>query len=194
MSIILENVRKEYDGKQVISGFSYVFPDTGRFCLMGPSGCGKTTLLRLIAGLEQPDEGKIERNGSLKFGVQFQEDRLLPWFTVRKNLGLLMDQKKIGESLSAIGLEDESRKYPNELSGGMKRRISLIRALKCPSDVILLDEPVREVDTENAMKMLDLIEHESKGKLLIMVSHDISHARKLDCEIIELRKKEENER
>lgn len=193
MSIILENVSKNYDGRQVISDFSFTFPDRGRFCLVGPSGCGKTTLLRLIAGLEDPDEGKVKRKENIRFGVQFQEDRLLPWFTVRKNLRLVMEQKKMTEGLKAVGMENEGKKYPGELSGGMKRRVSLVRALMCGADTVLLDEPVREVDAENAETMLDLIGRETEDKLLIMVSHDITQARKLNCEIIELGKKEDTD-
>ncbi len=188
MSVILEHVNKDFDGKHVISDFSYSFPDTGRFCIFGPSGCGKTTLLRLISGLEKPDSGNIRFDRTVRFGWQFQEDRLLPWFTVRQNLNQIMNNSDITDYLNLIGLGGESRKFPNELSGGMKRRVSLLRALKCESDIVLLDEPVREVDETNAEAMLDLIRKETDGKLLIMVSHDRTQAEKLGCKVIELRK------
>ena len=195
MSIILDKISKGFDGKTVISDFSFSFPDTGRYCLTGPSGCGKTTLLRMIAGMEKPDTGSIRREGGSRIGMQFQEDRLLPWFTVRRNLSLVMDPERVRNALNAVGLEDAAEKTPNELSGGMKRRISLIRALYCRSDIVLLDEPVREVDPENADVMLKLIRQETEGKLLITVSHEIRHAEILGCGIIQLGKKDEdNER
>lgn len=186
MLITLEKVTKRYGDKTVTDRFSYRFEPGKRYCLFGPSGCGKTTLLRLIAGLETPDEGKVTVEGGL-FAIQFQEDRLLPWHRVLKNLTYTMDEETALEALKEAGLENEADHRPGELSGGMRRRLSLMRALKSPSEAVLLDEPVRELDAENADRMLDVIDRETRGKLLILVTHDRSQAEKLGCTVIDLK-------
>ena len=186
MLITLESVTKRYGEKTVTDRFSYCFEPGKRYCLFGPSGCGKTTLLRLIAGLETPEEGKVTVEGG-PFSMQFQEDRLLPWHRVLKNLTYTMDQKTALEALKEAGLENEVNRYPGELSGGMRRRLSLMRALKSPSDAVLLDEPVRELDEETADRMLDTIDRETRGKLMILVTHDRHQAERLGCTVIELK-------
>lgn len=186
MLITLEKVTKRYGDKTVTDRFSYRFEPGKRYCLFGPSGCGKTTLLRLIAGLETPDEGKVTVEGG-PFAIQFQEDRLLPWHRVLKNLTYTMDEETALEALKESGLENEADHRPGELSGGMRRRLSLMRALKSPSEAVLLDEPVRELDAENADRMLDVIDRETRGKLLILVTHDRSQAEKLGCTVIDLK-------
>ena len=186
MLITLESVSKRYGDKTVTDRFSYRFEPGKRYCLFGPSGCGKTTLLRLIAGLETPDGGKVTVEGG-PIAMQFQEDRLLPWHRVLKNLTYSMDEETALEALKEAGLENEADHRPGELSGGMRRRLSLIRALKSPSEAVLLDEPVRELDTENVDRMLDVIGRETRGKLLILVTHDRSQAEKLGCTVIDLK-------
>lgn len=186
MLITLEKVTKRYGNKTVTDRFSYRFEPGKRYCLFGPSGCGKTTLLRLIAGLEIPDEGKVTVEGG-PFAMQFQEDRLLPWHSVLENLTYTMDSETAMEALKEAGLENESNHRPGELSGGMRRRLSLMRALKSPSEAVLLDEPVRELDAENTDRMLDVIDRETRGKLLILVTHDRSQAEKLGCTVIDLK-------
>ena len=186
MLIALESVSKRYGDKTVTDRFSYRFEPGKRYCLFGPSGCGKTTLLRLIAGLEKPDEGTVTVEGG-PFAMQFQEDRLLPWHKVLKNLTYTMDEKTAWEALKEAGLENEADHRPGELSGGMRRRLSLMRALKSPSEAVLLDEPVRELDAETADRMLAVIDRETRGKLLILVTHDRTQAEKLGCTILEMK-------
>ena len=118
--------------------------------LLGPSGCGKTTLLRILAGLEPPTCGEVKipsgsDGASLKFGVVFQEPRLMPWLTVAENISfgseLPGDSAQVREILCLLGLEGFSKAYPRQLSGGMAQRAALGRTLFQNPDVILMDEP-----------------------------------------------------
>ena len=184
MFITLENVSKAFDGRPVLQHVSMELPETGAVCFFGPSGCGKTTLLRLICGLEKPDSGLVKVPEGTRFACHFQEDRLLAWYTAGENLRLVA-----GEGAEAwlekVHLPDAERLYPDELSGGMRRRVALARALAYPSDVLVLDEPVRELDESTAEAMLELIRQSKGDRLLILVTHDRSQAEKLGCEIIE---------
>ena len=186
MSVTLEHVRKAFGDRLVISDFSLRLPDEGAVCFFGPSGCGKTTLLRLICGLEKPDGGVIAVPKGTRFSVHFQEDRLLPWCTVRENLALVMPAGDVDGWLEAVGLPDTGSQYPDELSGGMRRRVSLARALGHESDVLVLDEPLRELDAATEERMLALIGVHRRGRLLLLVTHDRSQAEALGCEIVDL--------
>lgn len=186
MSVTLEHVQKRYGEHTVISDFSLSLPEHGRFCFFGPSGCGKTTLVRLISGLEKPDGGSILRPDALRFSWHFQEDRLLNWYTVAENLALTMPEGNVLHWLERIGLPDTGAKYPDELSGGMRRRVALARALGHESDVLVLDEPVRELDESMAASMLKLIDESIGERLLLLITHDRAQAEALGCTMIYL--------
>ncbi|MCH5286148.1 MAG: ATP-binding cassette domain-containing protein [Christensenellaceae bacterium] len=186
MSITLEHVGKSFGDKTVLSDISLTLPDGGSVCFFGPSGCGKTTLLRLICGLEKADGGTIAVPKGTRFSVHFQEDRLLPWHTVAENLALTMPAGEVGGWLRAIGLPDIGNQYPDELSGGMRRRVSLARALGHDSDVLVLDEPLRELDAAMAETMLELIRARKGNRLLLLVTHDRLQAEALGCEIVDM--------
>lgn len=143
----------------------------GKFALCGQSGSGKTTLLRLIAGLEKADRGKIEYDG--KISMAFQEDRLFPWLNVEDNMKLTGAEKSdISEALEAVGLQHEINSMPDSLSGGMKRRIAVVRAVAAPSDILLLDEPFNALDEKNIEILSEYIKLKAAGKLVILVAHD----------------------
>lgn len=191
MSVTLERVCKSFGDKRVLTDVTLKLPDTGAVCFFGPSGCGKTTMLRLICGLEKPDSGRIQRPLKARFSVHFQEDRLLPWRTVAENLALVMRAEEVTGWLQAIGLPDVSSRFPDELSGGMRRRVSLARALGHASDLLVLDEPLRELDAATAEAMLALIDRYRAGRLLLLVTHDRSQAEVLGCQIVEMRMESE---
>lgn len=185
MSITLEKVNRAFDGRQVLKNVSMTLPERGAVCFFGPSGCGKTTLLRLICGLDKPDSGKVHVPQATRFACHFQEDRLLNWYTATENLRLAGEDIDVQQWLDKVLLPDAGNLYPDELSGGMRRRVSLARALAHKSDVLVLDEPVRELDEATTEKMLELIKQSIGDRLLILVTHDRTQAEKLGCRVIE---------
>lgn len=175
--IELHDVSMAYGDKQVLENCSLRFDAPGAYAVLGPSGRGKTTLLRLIAGLERPQGGHIAVQKDAKIAYCFQEDRLLPWKTVLGNVTIACgDEAAARLWLERVGLGGEENAYPASLSGGMKRRASLARALAFGGDILLMDEPFRALDPETHAHMLDLIRVASKGKLLILVTHDEADA------------------
>ena len=186
MSITLEHVCKSFGEKRVLENVSLALPDRRSICFFGPSGCGKTTLLRLICGLDKPDSGRMDVPRETRFSVHFQEDRLLPWCTVAENLALAMPAENVPGWLRAVELPDVGDQFPDELSGGMRRRVSLARALGHDSDVLVLDEPLRELDAATAEAMLDLIRAHRRDRLMLLVTHDRSQAEELGCEIVDM--------
>lgn len=177
--IELCDVRMAYGKKTVFPRLSLRFDAPGRYALLGPSGCGKTTLLRLAAGLETPVSGCVLRERQTPIAFCFQEDRLLPWYTVSENVALALPRLPRGERLAAarqwldrVGLADEGDAFPGSLSGGMKRRVALARALAMDAPVLLLDEPFRALDEAAHAQMLRLVLRHTQGKLLLLVTHD----------------------
>ena len=126
---------------------SLALPEKGFCAITGRSGRGKTTLLYLIAGLYEPDRGSIQRNGET-ISMVFQEDRLLPWETAAQNAAIASTREIAAKLLTELGLGAELDKYPRELSGGMKRRVSIARALAAKADVYIMDEPFKGLDPE----------------------------------------------
>lgn len=188
--IELIRVSKAYGDKQVLNGVSLRFEAGKHYALLGPSGCGKTTLLRIIAGLETPDSGEVRRDASLPLSFCFQEDRLLPWYTVAENIILALPQelqrdraraRRAAEAwLERVGLAGEADSLPASLSGGMKRRASLARALAYDAPVLLMDEPFRALDDESHAATLALVRALSQGRTLILVTHDEQDAQGME--------------
>lgn len=173
MSITLEHVKKSFGAHTVLHDVHFVLPDTGAVCFFGPSGCGKTTLLRLICGLDQPDAGVIRVSAGTRFACHFQEDRLLPWYTAEENISLALGGVEQARTwLARMQLSQAGGLYPDELSGGMRRRVSLARALGYPAEVLALDEPLRELDAPTCDAMLEWIKQSARGRLLILITHE----------------------
>ena len=194
MSIQINSLCKNFGEKIIFNNFSISLPDTGIYILFGESGRGKTTLLRLICGLDKDYTGCISFNEKNKISVAFQEYRLFPALSALDNVIFAnFDRKSEAEiklaekSLMNLGItkEDFTLK-PNELSGGMKQRISLARALTRNFDILLLDEPTKELDEKNASNVLNIIKEISKTKLVIIVTHNFEDALKLNATIINI--------
>ena len=178
--IEFDRVSLQYGDKRVLSDFSFRFEDRRAYAVLGPSGCGKTTLLRLAAGLQSPTGGRVLRDPP-QAAICFQEDRLLPWRSARENVALAFPRaaQKDGSALreadkwlARVGLAGEERALPASLSGGMKRRVALARALAFDAPALLLDEPFRALDEDAHGELLRLINACAQGKLLMLVTHD----------------------
>ncbi|MCI6255901.1 MAG: ATP-binding cassette domain-containing protein [Clostridiales bacterium] len=160
-----------YGEKKVLDGFSFAWPEEGITALSGPSGCGKTTLLRLLAGLQRPERGEAVLPG--RATLLFQEDRLLPWRTAEQHIADVLPRERRGEAvdwLALAELEEERDAYPAALSGGMRRRLALARALACGGAVYLLDEPFTGVDAGRAERILGRVR--KLGVPVILSSHE----------------------
>ena len=158
---------------------------------MGPSGCGKTTILRLIMGLEKTDSGMIQGGENKKLSVVFQEDRLWESFTAISNI-LSVAPKKISQEeaikhLEEIGLRDCFNKPVSQLSGGMKRRVAIVRAILSCGDLIILDEPFKGLDKESLNLAINYVKKHTLKSTVIVVTHSLEEAKLLEAdEIIHL--------
>ena len=167
----LTHVSFAYGDKVILDHFSLELPDEGITALAGPSGCGKTTLLRLLAGLETAQSGTIDAPADT--ALLFQEDRLFPWRTVEQHLTDVLPRprwEEVPRWLRLAELEGEERTYPAHLSGGMGRRLALVRTLALGGSLYLLDEPFAGVDPQRADRILSAL-----GELaapVILVSHE----------------------
>ena len=175
--IIITDITKSYPGSKPLNHLSLTFPGGELTVLSGASGGGKTTLLRIIAGLDKPDSGTVVGAGKVAF--MFQEDRLFPNMTAIENVMCAWDGKEsmveASDILNALGLGDSLNKKPDELSGGMKRRVSIARLLHFtahyPCQTVLLDEPFKGLDADSARDTAALTFSCLKGKTVITVSH-----------------------
>lgn len=203
--IVLRDISKDFINtndnsiSNVIENFSFDFPNGSITTILGPSGCGKTTLLKIMSGLDRRYEGEVLMQGkkiSLEnkktFGFVFQDPNLLPWKNVEENISffgdLLKKKIKLEKTIEDVGLTGFNKHFPNELSGGMKKRVSLARAIAIEPNVIFMDEPFGALDEFTRLKMNKLlldIWQEFKTTI-IFVTHNIEEAMYLSDTIITL--------
>lgn len=187
--IVVSHLYKAFDGKSVLSDFSAVFPEKTVTAVMGYSGVGKTTLLRILMGLEAMDSGTVTGIQGARFAVVFQEDRLLEFMTPVGNIRLTapsLSEEAIRKELTAMGLGGCMTQPVRELSGGMRRRVAILRALLAEGDVLLLDEPFKGLDEETKACVIERTRILSVGKTVILVTHDEREAKAMGAEVIEL--------
>lgn len=170
------------------------------FSIVGPSGCGKTTLLNMLAGFERPTRGELKVDGELitqpgwQRAVVFQEYALFPWYTVSQNIRYGLRRKRLSEAeqrervahyISLVGLRGFESRYPRELSGGMRQRVSIARALAVNPSILLMDEPFASLDVQTREYMQDelLKIWQREPKTVIFVTHGIDEAIKLSDRI-----------
>jgi len=190
----VKSIKKVYPGGvEALSDISLDFPTGKLTTLLGPSGCGKTTLLKIIAGLLQPSSGEVLVDGRPITGpgperaFVFQDFALMPWATVIRNAAFGLELAGVNRSereavaekyLNTVGLKGFENKYPHELSGGMRQRVGLARALAVNAKVLLMDEPFSAVDEQTRRKfqedMISLVKDEKKT--FIFVTHSIEEA------------------
>ena len=170
--IQLQNITLRYGDKLVLERFSLEIPGQRLTALSGPTGCGKTTLLRVIAGLEAPQEGVVAGTVPAQTAMLFQEDRLLPWRTVGQNIADVLPRARRGETarwLAFAELEGEENTRPAALSGGMARRLALARCAALGGALLLLDEPFAGVDAERTARLLDRLRE--LGVPIVLTTH-----------------------
>lgn len=198
--VLVKNVHKEFRGGSdvvvALDDISFELADNEFFCVVGPSGCGKTTLLNLLAGFETPTSGLIEVNGKAvtrpgrERAVAFQEYALFPWCTVRENIEFGLTLKGVGKAerrstashyIELVGLSGFQDRYPYELSGGMRQRVSIARTLAVEPLLLLMDEPLGALDiqTREYMQGELLRIWEEEKKTVFFVTHDIREAVRL---------------
>lgn len=173
---------KRFGATVVLDGLTVAFLKGERSVILGPSGCGKTTILRILAGLEQLDGGSVE-GIPRRVAYAFQEPRLLPWLSCRENIELVREPERqyrleIGRVLERLGLAEVAERPPAALSGGMRQRLGLARALAVESELLLLDEPFSALDVESRRKIQVALSEELllPGQTLVAVTHDIHDA------------------
>jgi len=194
----IEGVTVRFPGRKgrtvtALEDISLAIPDRELSCIVGPSGCGKSTLLRLVAGLAEPTCGRITLDGrpitgpSAERGMVFQSYTLFPWLTVRRNVEFGPELKRTPAAERAriaarlireVGLEGFEDAYPDQLSGGMRQRTALARALANDPEILLMDEPFGALDSQTRALMQELLLGiwEQSHKTVLFVTHDIDEA------------------
>ncbi|MDY0288906.1 MAG: ATP-binding cassette domain-containing protein [Sphaerochaeta sp.] len=176
----IQNISKRYGDTVVFDRFSSTLHSGEVNVLFGASGSGKTTLLRLIMGLEEADEGSLSSFDNLQLSAVFQEDRLCNNLSAFSNVKLVVEPsvstEQIRAALGAVGLGDAIRKPARELSGGMRRRVALVRALLATYDLIILDEPFKGLDDLTKNQVIAYTVEATRGKTVILVTHDMEEA------------------
>ena len=176
MDIIIENLKKRYDDKVVLNNFNYTFKDKTISFIMGTSGVGKTTLIKILMGLEQADEGKVIGIDDKKVSAVFQEDSLCENLSILLNIKLVCENisdSEIEKYLELLDLKDCLHKRIKELSGGMKRRVAILRALLYDFDLLIMDEPFKGLDKETKSKVMDFVISKLENKSVIIITYDI---------------------
>lgn len=195
--LTLEHVSLSFGTMPVLRDLNLTV-NSGEFVvIVGPSGCGKTTILNLLSGHIQPDSGVIQREGVIR--TVYQKDGLFPWLTVSENISMglrsvtnLQQREEELQSLFAlIHLEDFKHHYPHELSGGMRQRVELARALAGNSDILLMDEPFSALDYQTRLRMrYELVRLlENRPRTVVFVTHDIEEAAQLADRVLVLSKR-----
>jgi NitT/TauT family transport system ATP-binding protein len=190
----LKNVSRSFGAVEVLRDISIGIEDGEFVALVGPSGCGKTTLLNILAGDELASSGSVDRQSRMR--MVYQQDGLFPWQTVTENIALglrhITDpaelRRKIEQLVRLIQLEGFEHHYPHQLSGGMRQRVELARALAGESDVLLLDEPFSSLDYLTRLRLrheLARLLHE-RPRTVVLVTHDIEEAAQLADRVIVL--------
>ena len=197
--IKLVNVSKFYTVEKetikVLDGIDLEIPANKITIILGRSGCGKTTLLRLVSGLETFEQGEILGSEGNKNAYVFQEDRLMPWLNVKKNITFGIHKKDIDDAkvekiIQTVGLDKFSNAYPRQLSGGMKQRVSIARAFAYNPDFIMMDEPFSALDffTREQMQNELLRINKTLNCSILFVTHSIDEALTLGDKIVILEK------
>jgi len=184
-----EKICKSFGENKVLDCFSHEFAEGKTTAILGASGCGKSTLLNILMGLLEADSGEVARESD-RISAVFQENRLCENLTVSANIRLVtgkrLTKSEIAAELSAVGLSGCAEKAVRTLSGGMKRRTALVRALLAEYDILFLDEPFKGLDSDTKSAVIAYTKAKTAGKTTVLVTHDMSECEQLADEIIRL--------
>lgn len=189
MDIIIDNLHKSFGSNKVLNNVNTVIKHGCTTALMGQSGIGKTTLLNIMMGFEKPDQGAILNIPAKKSAV-FQENRLCESFSVTTNIKMVNDKltdDTVYAHLKAVGLEDSAWQKVSTLSGGMKRRVALVRAILAEKDILFLDEPFKGLDESTKEKVTKYLADNTAGLTVIMVTHQLEEALSINAEVVYLK-------
>jgi NitT/TauT family transport system ATP-binding protein len=186
MSLELKGIRKSFGGTAVLDGIDLKVDSGEVGVLLGPSGCGKTTLLRIVAGFVEPDEGSVAFSDEKCLSYVFQEPRLLPRASALDNirlplLGVMGGAEATSRAhrfLDVVGLSAQERLHPRRLSGGMRQRLALARGFAFPSDLLLMDEPFQSLDIALRSSLMDFFSTlwKEEPRSVLFVTHDPDEA------------------
>lgn len=182
--IQIKNLTKRYQEQVILERYSITIPMSTRIGIEGRSGVGKTTFLRCMLGLESISSGMITGTENIRFSTVFQENRLCENLSVAVNIQLVsnISVEELKQELQKVGLSDIEYKKVKELSGGMKRRVAIVKALQAPFDVLILDEPFQGLDSQSKEQTISYIKEKVKGKTILIVSHEKDDLEKLEVE------------
>ena len=185
--IYVKNVSKSFGSKKVLQNLNLTIELGKISCIMAPSGAGKTTLLRILMGLEEADSGCITGLEGKRFSAIFQEERLCEYMTAVENIRLVtpgLDAGSVVQEMDRLGLGDCCAQPVSQLSGGMRRRVSILRALLAAYDVLCLDEPFKGLDDARKEQTLAYVKQKAAGRTVLFVTHDEKEALALGAEVI----------
>ena len=184
MAVVIEELSKSFGERRILDHFSAVFAENQTTCLMGPSGCGKTTLLRICMGLLPADSGSVKGLEGARKSAVFQEDRLCDNLSAIANIRLVCPNKsraEIAGGMKSLLLEGCENQPARELSGGMRRRVALLRALYAPWDILFMDEPFKGLDEKTKEITIAYVKGVCRGRTVIIVTHDAGEAKMLEA-------------
>ncbi len=187
MDIEIMQISKAFEGKKVLEGFSAVLPQGKTTCVMAPSGGGKTTLMRILMGLERPDAGQVTGLEGRRLSAVFQEDRLIESLTPVSNIRLptpSLRREEVLAAMESVGLRGCEDQPVRELSGGMCRRVAILRALMAEYDVLFLDEPFKGLDAATKTSVIQDAKRRCQGRTVLLITHDRSEADAMGAERI----------
>ena len=176
MDIRVNHISKSYDGQEVLRDYTCTIQENTITCIMGPSGSGKTTLLNILLGLQRPDAGSVEGVPYGELSAVFQEDRLCENLSAMANLRLVChkgtDAQILRRGMIDLGLSEAFHKPARELSGGMRRRVAILRALLADSKCIVMDEPFKGLDEDTKEMTIAYVRKHAAERTLVVVTHD----------------------
>ena len=188
--LVIQGLNKRFGEKRVLEAYSATIRAERVTCVMGPSGCGKTTLLHILMGLEKADSGTITGLPA-RISAVFQEDRLCEDFSAVSNIRLVtgktVSEDEIMQCLSAFGLAGSEQVPVRELSGGMKRRVAIARAVLAEGELLILDEPFKGLDEATREAVATEMKRRIAGRTVFMVTHDPAEAVLMDADVLEMR-------